>query len=129
MHILHFNFVGQTHSHWHPLYWKLLDIWLLMGKVCFPKTDLPTTCWTLPLAGRSGYVTKDKINPTMKLTIMVTFDIGMLYRITKIHFHSHSITLCYNDSTQYKMLTSHRQSFQILLMWLVRSVSSFSMLY
>ncbi len=38
---------------------------------------------------------------------MVTFDIGMLYRITKILSHPQSINASYNDNTtQYNMPTS-----------------------
>ncbi len=56
--------------------------------VRFPKTDLPTT-WLSTSIGWS------------------TFDIGMLYRITKILSHPQSINVSYNDNTtQYNMPTS-----------------------
>ncbi len=90
-------------------------------KYVFRRSIFQPCDWALPLAGRGGYVTKDKINPTIMLVMsyqidskMVTFDTGMLYRITKILFHPHpqSIIVGY-DSIQYKMPTSHRWPFQI----------------
>ncbi len=65
------------------------------------------------MPGRGGYVTEDKINATIMVVMslivnkMVTFDIGMLYRITKILSHPQSINASYNDnSAQYNMPTS-----------------------
>ncbi len=113
-----------------------LILWYVFWRPIFQPCD-----WELPLAGRGGYVTGDKINATISRVmsyqmtiIMIILDISMLYRITKILLHPQSITdprfmmIRYNT-----MCRHHRRPFQILLIWnntrMVRSFSFFSLLH
>ncbi len=107
IHILHFNyFVGQISNE---------SFSLISAKASLARLILRTVChfsrkafleyvfrrpifqphdprdWEVPLAGRGGYVTATIMGVMDYQLIdikMDTFDIGMLYRITNIRFHT-----------------------------------------
>ncbi len=73
-------------------------------KYVFRRPIFQPRDWALPLAGTGGYATEDKIDPTIMEVMsyqidnkMVTFDIDVLYRTTKILFHPQTITVGSND--------------------------------